>query len=607
MKSEPKPPVEDTPEPDFARVGAMICWLSSGDKRRLIDPHRRVLVGSSRRCGLRLEGKGVARRHVKISSQADGSLFVFPVQGASFRVDGVRHHKPTRVPAGATLGFGLHEVATGNGSKNFAHDLRLAWQNGQDDIREIREHLPWLAISLVVHLLLLILTYRQVVEIPDGNGDGTLAVDMAKDGNDESAEDDSEDETREAYPEFDAPEAELEDPTDANGDSDLDGGAAMDADDGMGAGSFASDLDASTYAALTTKLRRSDDTKKPALRRSSSDGTQEQAPPLPKTVSKKFRKTVAGLRRSGLEIVFCFDSTYSMEPVLSDAKADLLELFELVQELVPRSRMGIVTYRDHGDDYVTRATRLGIGRFEALAFLSSVRADGGGDYPEAVDEALLLASRFPWRSGARKITIVVGDAPPRPKRMRRALATAKKMSRRNGQVHVLVTRQYEAAEPLARIARAGGGRFLPRQDRDQLALQLLTFALGPESDTDLRKLLEQRRHRAELRRRKRSASTIPNIRILAGTLEKERPDAVVVEAWTWARGRVISQLPSVLAKRRFGREGVLAMYYLVNRLLERHGRTERVAPPKLPTPRTGMPPALRKALLLTKRRGARRG
>ena len=196
--------------------------------------------------------------------------------------------------------------------------------------------------------------------------------------------------------------------------------------------------DKDTLAALGTKLNKRDP-KKAEDRPARTGKAEKWTPPAPAGVSKRFVKTVASLRRSGLEIVFCFDSTGSMGPILDAAKADLLELFELVQELVPRTRMGIITYRDRGDEYVTRATRLGVGRFEALAFLSSVTAGGGGDYPEAVDEALLLASKFPWRPGARKITILVGDAPPHENRMRRAVSTARRMSKRNGQVHVLVS------------------------------------------------------------------------------------------------------------------------------------------------------------------------
>lgn len=593
--------IEDSTSLPEGEVGhpetATVVWLRHGRQRRLIDVHRRAIVGTARRCEFRVHEKGVARRHLKISAQPDGRLLVFPFDGGAYRINGVREHRPRTVEPGVTIGIGLLEIETGATPKSFIHDLRFAWEESQDSLREFRDRLPWLAISILVHLLLMWIFMRAAPELADGDGDGTIAIDLSGAGEASATSDSDSTEEREEYPEPDVPEPKFDLP-DADKGIDEEKLASGELIDDPYADGFGGYTDKETLAALGTKLSK----RKPKNaedRRPAAGNSTKWTPPAPAGVSKRFVKTVASLRRSGLEIVFCFDSTGSMGPVLDAAKADLLELFELVEELVPRTRMGLITYRDRGDEYVTRATRLGVGRFEALAFLSSVTAGGGGDYPEAVDEALALASKFPWRPSARKITILVGDAPPHEKRMRRAVSTARRMSKRNGQVHVLVSGNHQHARPLQQIARAGGGRFLPRSQRDQLALQLLTFALGPDSDQDIEKLLQYRRQRSNRRSPVGGGEpqdALPDVRILAGTLARPDPDPVIVEAWTWARGKALRELPAALAERALSREGTLALYYVVNRALERHGRPERISPPKLSLRMRGMPDELRRPL-----------
>ena len=48
-------------------------------------------------------------------------------------------------------------------------------------------------------------------------------------------------------------------------------------------------------------------------------------------------------------------------------------------------------YRDHGDDYVTQHAPLSGAITPTLSFLADQTANGGGDYPEAVEEGLSVA------------------------------------------------------------------------------------------------------------------------------------------------------------------------------------------------------------------------
>ena len=78
-----------------------------------------------------------------------------------------------------------------------------------------------------------------------------------------------------------------------------------------------------------------------------------------------------------------------------------------VDQLQPRPalRFALVAYRDHGDEYVTRVYDFTpeLATFQKL--LSSVRADGGGDEPEALNEGLHAAvEQLSWEQEALRLT-----------------------------------------------------------------------------------------------------------------------------------------------------------------------------------------------------------
>jgi len=77
--------------------------------------------------------------------------------------------------------------------------------------------------------------------------------------------------------------------------------------------------------------------------------------------------------------------------------------------------MGLLAYRDVGDEYVTRMFDLSPDIQDIYAHLLELHARGGGDWPESVNEALDVAvNKLQWTSGGdvRRIVFLVGDAPP---------------------------------------------------------------------------------------------------------------------------------------------------------------------------------------------------
>jgi Mg-chelatase subunit ChlD len=132
-------------------------------------------------------------------------------------------------------------------------------------------------------------------------------------------------------------------------------------------------------------------------------------PPPPQHVSNK-EKT--------LEMVFVLDTTGSMGGLIDGAKQRIWGIVNEVMQTPahPSVRVGLVAYRDHGDQYVTQVLPLTNDLDKVYTTLMEFRADGGGDGPEDVRQALSDGvRRAGWSkasSNTAQIVFLVGDAPP---------------------------------------------------------------------------------------------------------------------------------------------------------------------------------------------------
>lgn len=134
-----------------------------------------------------------------------------------------------------------------------------------------------------------------------------------------------------------------------------------------------------------------------------------------------------------LDLAFVVDTTGSMGDELQYLQAELRSVVDAVRAEHDgvTVRVGIVVYRDEGDEYVTRSSDLSSDLDVAQRFLAAQYATGGGDFPEAVDAALHAAMHeLTWSDSARaRLLVLALDAPPhhRPDalaRMRAATETA---------------------------------------------------------------------------------------------------------------------------------------------------------------------------------------
>ena len=114
-----------------------------------------------------------------------------------------------------------------------------------------------------------------------------------------------------------------------------------------------------------------------------------------------------------LDVVLMFDTTGSMYGFLEEVRRELSRLAVEIHDSVPNARVGVIAYGDYdGDAYVTKVLDL-TDNFNAVkSFVCSVEKTGGGDFPEAVEEALYRANGLNWRIGSSRAVVLVGDAPP---------------------------------------------------------------------------------------------------------------------------------------------------------------------------------------------------
>lgn len=115
-----------------------------------------------------------------------------------------------------------------------------------------------------------------------------------------------------------------------------------------------------------------------------------------------------------LDLMLVVDTTGSMGDEIRFLQA---EMRAIIASIASKHRdldirVGFVFYRDLGDEYVTRTVTFDRDIGRAQGALAAQYATGGGDYPEAMDQALIRAVAQEWRPDAVKSMLLVADAPP---------------------------------------------------------------------------------------------------------------------------------------------------------------------------------------------------
>lgn len=138
-----------------------------------------------------------------------------------------------------------------------------------------------------------------------------------------------------------------------------------------------------------------------------------------------------------LDLMLVLDVTGSMGDELNYLKVELAStLNELSVALGGIDlTLGIVLYKDIGDDFVIKTFDLSSDINGVIADLDNQGYGGGGDYPEAMDAGIEAAINQQWRSDSVKMMLLVADAPPHDENMIRTWELG--LTARQQQIHII--------------------------------------------------------------------------------------------------------------------------------------------------------------------------
>ena len=228
--------------------------------------------------------------------------------------------------------------------------------------------------------------------------------------------------------------------------------------------------------------------------------------------TNRFAAYVQGLRETGLDVIFVVDATGSMDWAIDEVRARIADIVDAVRSLVPVARFGVVAYRDYDDpEFLTRAQPLTFSLVKLSRFLTSLEAAGGGSWQEAITAGMEVAADANWRPGAKRVVVIIGDAPPHQDSFDRLLALTRDLVIQGGQVSTLdvsndsnpalieaslgrtVNRALYRNKPMLQfqaIADAGGGRAATMDGDIVVARQLVSLVMGGQFSAEMALLLE---------------------------------------------------------------------------------------------------------------------
>ena len=117
-----------------------------------------------------------------------------------------------------------------------------------------------------------------------------------------------------------------------------------------------------------------------------------------------------------VDLLFIIDVTGSMEHLIKEAKNKMKDILnDLTTKYEIDLKVGLSFYRDHPTQdcsFVTSVFDLADVN-AVMSTINKVTVGGGGDYPEAVLDGIIDGMEaMDWREGSRRISFLIGDAPP---------------------------------------------------------------------------------------------------------------------------------------------------------------------------------------------------
>src|SRR4030095_4179148 len=114
--------------------------------------------------------------------------------------------------------------------------------------------------------------------------------------------------------------------------------------------------------------------------------------------------------------------------------------------------------------YVTKWVDFSFKTEKVQNFVANLRADGGGDYAEAVYECIEPAiNELSWRKTSRRIVIIIGSSPPHAETMPSILKVVRELKEKNGAIGAIdvTKRLHDEYERADWMAHGSVGEFTP--------------------------------------------------------------------------------------------------------------------------------------------------
>lgn len=138
-----------------------------------------------------------------------------------------------------------------------------------------------------------------------------------------------------------------------------------------------------------------------------------------KTVDTSVEKVLKTEADNGLDLCFLVDTTGSMGDDIDNAKENMTRILEHLAAKTENYRVALIDYRDYPErtfftkDYPYKVQLRFTGSNESITdAIYGLDLGDGGDGKETVYSALMSAVKLDWRSDAKKVIIILGDAAP---------------------------------------------------------------------------------------------------------------------------------------------------------------------------------------------------
>ena len=285
-----------------------------------------------------------------------------------------------------------------------------------------------------------------------------------------------------------------------------------------------------------------------------------------------------------VEVVFVLDTTSSMSGLIQAAKEKIWSIATTMTSARqnPDIRMGLVAFRDRGDRYVTRRFDLSRDLDSMYAKLMDLRAEGGGDTPESVNQALhdaVHAMSWSEQEQTYKVIFLVGDAPPHMDYADdvKYPVTLEQARRKGIVVNAIQSGQQQSTRPAwQRIASLGAGEYFQVEDSGN------AVAVATPFDAKLSAL----------------AAELEDTRLYFGDSKAKQAQAAKLEA----NARLRKELSSEALARRdtfnstaSGKANLLGDSELVDAVTSGRVALDEIAEEELPASLQAMAPAEREA------------